>query len=184
MSTTQVAGIASAFALVAYIPGALGAFIDDLSASLPGERRGKAHLTLLPPRPLMLAPQAASDLLSAALSNLGPFEVELTEIARFPVTDVLYVALGEGGDEAHHTHAELNRGVFFYEEPFDYRPHITLMVPRKDTDVARSYRAAVERWAQFEASRRFLVDRLDFLRQDSGGAWENLWQIDLAGGGR
>jgi 2'-5' RNA ligase len=182
MSSTQLAGVASAFALVAYIPGALGAFIDELSASLPGESRGKAHLTLLPPRPIGLAVQKVVDSLTPALENLRPFEVELTGIARFPVTDVLYVALGEGGEQAYRVHAELNRGVFFYEEPFEYRPHVTLMVPRKATDVARSHRAAAERWAQFDTSKRFVVDRLDFLRQDSAGAWENLRQIRLAEG--
>jgi 2'-5' RNA ligase len=179
MSTTQLAGVASAFALVAYIPGVLGSFIDELSASLPGESRGRAHLTLLPPRPLALAPQNAVDLLTAAIANLRPFEVELTEIARFPVTDVLYVALGDGGEQVFRAHAELNRGVFFYEEPFEYRPHVTLMVPKKDTDVIRSHHDAAARWAQFDMSRRFVVDRLDFLRQDSAGEWENLQQIGL-----
>jgi 2'-5' RNA ligase len=182
MSTTQLAGIASAFALVAYIPGALGAFIDELSASLPGERRGKSHLTLMPPRPLTLAPQTAGDLLSVALSNLGPFEVELTQVLRFPVTDVLYIGLSEGNEQAHRAHDILNQGIFFHQEPFEYRPHITLMVPRDNADVAQSQQAAEEQWAQLKESRRFLVDRLNLLRQDAGGGWENLRQIPLAGG--
>jgi 2'-5' RNA ligase len=182
MSTTQLAGVASAFALVAYIPGALGAFIDDLSASLPGESRGRSHLTLLPPRPLTVAPHAAGELLSAALSNFPPFEVGLTEISRFPVTDVLYIALGEGVDEARRAHVTLNRGPFAYQEPFEYRPHVTLMVPREKTDVDTLQRAATTRWTGFKSSKRFLVDRLDFLGQGPGGAWEKLRQIRLAGG--
>lgn len=182
MSTTQLAGLASAFALVAYIPGALGAFIDDLSASLPGASRGKSHLTLLPPRPLAVAPQAAGDLLSAALSNFPPFEVGLTEISRFPVTEVLYIALGEGGDEAHRAHATLNQGAFAYQEPFEYRPHVTLMVPQEKTNADTLQRAAARRWAGFKASKRFLVDRLDFLGQEPGGAWEKLRQIRLGRG--
>jgi len=180
MSTTQLAGIASAFALVAYIPGALGAFIDNLSASLPGERRGRAHLTLLPPRPLSVAPQMAGELLSAALSAFSPFEVELTEIARFPLTDVLYIAVGNGGDQAHRAHAALNRGAFYYPEPFEYRPHVTLMVPQEKTDAGALQKAATAEWMQFNASKRFLVDRLDFLRQHPSGAWEKLREIHLA----
>lgn len=182
MSTTQLAGVASAFALVAYIPGALGAFIDDLSASLPGESRGRSHLTLLPPRPVTVAPRAAGELLSAALSSFRPFEVGLTEISRFPVTDVLYIALGEGGDEAHRAHATLNKGAFAYEEPFEYRPHVTLMVPREKSDVDTLQRAAARRWGGFKASKRFLVDQLDFLGQGPGGAWEKLRQIRLTQG--
>jgi 2'-5' RNA ligase len=179
MSISQLAGVASAFALVAYINGKLGTFIDELSAWLPGESRAKAHLTLLPPRPLALGTEQAIDLMSAALASLQPFEVELTGIARFPVTDVLYVALGLGHDKAHQAHDELNRGIFFYQEPFEYRPHVTLMVPRKDTDVGRAHRGAAERWAQANMSKRFVVDRLDFLQQDSAGQWENLQQIRL-----
>lgn len=175
-----MAGVASAFALVAYIPGLLGAFIDELSAWLPGERRGKAHLTLLPPRRLTLASPDAVDLLSTAAVNLKPFPVELTTIERFPVTDVLYIALGQGSDEAYRAHAELNRGVFSFEEPFEYRPHVTLMVPKKNTDVGRSHREATARWVRFASTRRFVVERLNLLRQDSEGEWENLRQIQLA----
>lgn len=180
MSSTQLAGVASAFALVAYIPGVLGAFIDELSAWLPGESRGKAHLTLLPPRPLALAAQRTADLLSDAVANLRPFKVELTKIERFPVTDVLYVALGDGSDEAYRAHAELNRGAFFFDEPFEYRPHVTLMVPKKATDVSRSHREAAARWEKFASTREFVVERLDLLRQDSEGEWANLLQIQLA----
>jgi 2'-5' RNA ligase len=158
----------------------LGAFIDELSAWLPGESRGKAHLTLLPPRPVALATETTADLLSGALAHLRPFKVELTKIERFPVTDVLYIALGEGSDEAYRAHAELNRGVFFFEEPFEYRPHVTLMVPKKDTDVGRSHREAAARWGEFPSTRQFMVERLDLLRQDSEGEWENLRQIQLA----
>jgi 2'-5' RNA ligase len=183
MSSTQLAGVASAFALVAYIPGVLGAFIDELSAWLPGESRGKAHLTLLPPRPLTLAAQMTADLLSDAVACLRPFKVELTAIERFRVTDVLYIALGRGADETYRAHAELNRGVFFFDEPFEYRPHVTLMVPKKYTDVGRAHREAKERWVEFRGAREFMVERLDLLRQDSDGEWENLRQIELAENG-
>lgn len=181
MSTTQVAGIASVFALVAYIPGALGSAIDELSLSLSSARRGKAHLTLLPPRPLILSPQTAAGLLSNVLISLAPFEVELTEIARFPVTEVLYIDLGRGAEEAHRAHETLNQGLFFYEEPFEYRPHVTLTPAGEQADALRLEQRAIEQWAQVTTSKRFVVQRLDLLRQDRTGGWQSLERIQLSG---
>jgi 2'-5' RNA ligase len=94
---------------------------------------------------------------------------------------VLYIALGEGNQQAHEAHAALNRGLLRYDEPFEYRPHITLMVPHNGVDVTRVHKEAAEQWAQFRETKKFRVDRLDFLRQHPSGVWENMRQIDLAG---
>jgi hypothetical protein len=56
---------------------------------------------------------------------------------------------------------------------------VTLMVTKKYTDVGRAHREAKERWVGFRGPREFMVERLDLLRQDSEGEWENLRQIEL-----
>ena len=40
------------FALVAYIPEPLGAFLQSMRHDLPGQENPQAHITVLPPRPL------------------------------------------------------------------------------------------------------------------------------------
>jgi 2'-5' RNA ligase len=180
MSTIRLTGGAASLALVAYIPGALGAFIDSLSDSLPGERRGRAHLTLLPPRPLTVSPYKASKLISGALADIPPFEVELTKIVRFPSTNVIYIALGAGFHEAYRAHNALNQGPFHYPEPFDYHPHITISVPEEGANPDSLERLAAEAWAGFNGARRFTVDALDFLQQCGTDEWEKLCQIELS----
>jgi 2'-5' RNA ligase len=114
------------------------------------------------------------------LAAFTAFDVELTEITRFPVTDVLYIALGRGHEDAYRAHSALNRGIFAYQEPFEYRPHVTLMVPRAGADIDGSQQASARKWAEFKGSKRFPVDRLDFLRQDAAGGWERVREIYLA----
>lgn len=169
-------------ALVAYIPGALGTFIDALSDSLPGGRRVRSHLTLLPPRPLRVPPHQASKLISCALADMPAFEVELTNVVRFPLTGVLYIALGTGFHEASGAHKVLNQGAFYYPERFEYHPHITLAVPQDGVDVDSLEHSAAETWARFDGSRSFSVNVLDLLQQSTSDEWEKLSQIGLPSG--
>jgi hypothetical protein len=54
------------------------------------------------------------------------------------------------------------------------------MVPRAAADIDGSQQASARKWAEFKGSKRFLVDRLDFLRQDAAGGWERVRDIYLA----
>jgi 2'-5' RNA ligase len=179
MWTTQMAGAASVFALVAYIPGSLGEFLDALRESFPGHRGGRAHLTFLPPRPLHITQEVAAPLLSKALSNFQPFEVELTDVLRFPITDVLYIGIGEGSMQAHRLHEILNQGSFAADEAFEYRPHITLALPPAGADVETWQRRATDCWHRYPNAKRFPVNQLDFLQQLPDGTWEKRWQTVL-----
>jgi 2'-5' RNA ligase len=174
-----MAGAASVFALVAYVPGPLGEFLDRLRESFPGYRGGKAHLTFLPPRPLRLSLETAAPLLSKALEKFPAFEVELTDILRFPITDVLYIGVGEGSIQAHRLHKILNQGSLAYEEAFEYRPHITLALPPVGADIKAWQRKAADCWDRYANSRRFPVNQLDFLQQLPDGTWEKRWRTVL-----
>ena len=55
-----------------------------------------------------------------------PFDVELTEIGIFPVTNVVYVEVGEGAAELERMHRAMNTGPLGFKEPFPYHPHVTL----------------------------------------------------------
>src|SRR5579864_6084610 len=79
------------FALVIYIPDALGRFLDDLRRELVPHYNPHAHVSVLPPRPLGVDWQAASEEARALVEAWPPFDVELTELQVFPVTDVIYL---------------------------------------------------------------------------------------------
>src|SRR5579872_6687050 len=84
------------FALVVYIPGPLGSFLDDLRRELVPHYNPHAHVSVLPPRPLAVDWPQASEQVRALARTWKPFDVELTRIGIFPVTNVIYIEIGEG----------------------------------------------------------------------------------------
>ena len=59
------------FALVIYIPGPLGKFLDDLRRELVPSYNPHAHVSVLPPRPLAVDWRLASDQARALYRPLG-----------------------------------------------------------------------------------------------------------------
>src|ERR1700761_5344236 len=96
------------FALVIYVPDPLGRFLDDLRRELVPHYNPHAHVSVLPPRPLAVDWRVASDQVRSLLETWTPFDIELAHIAIFPVTDVIYIEVGEGTAELERMHAAMN----------------------------------------------------------------------------
>src|SRR5438132_7016901 len=92
----------NSFALVSYLPEPLGSFLDHLRRELAPECRAKAHVTVLPPRPIFCPREDAWVELKHGLQDFAPFRLELAEVRIFPVTRVIYLSVGVG-------HRELER---------------------------------------------------------------------------
>ena len=166
------------FALVAYIPGRLGEFLDQLRRDLePNSLAPRAHLTLLPPRPLgaEVTAEAAQRYLAEALNEMPPLEVYLGAVEQFPVTNVVYVAVDGGFMQMRRTHGVLNSGPLCFAEPFHYHPHVTLAQGLDEPTSAAVYAAARERWAGYRGPRQFTVESFCFVQNTVGNRW-----IDLA----
>lgn len=171
------------FALVAYIPGRLGEFLDQLRCDLePNSQAPRAHLTLLPPRPLAanVTAKDAERFLSSALLDLPPLEVYLGGIEQFPVTNVVYVAVDGGFMQMRKTHGMLNTGPVCFAEPFHYHPHVTLAQGMDEATSAAVYRAAVQRWAEYRGPRQFTVDSYCFVQNTSANRWVDLAAYQLS----
>src|ERR1051325_4353892 len=95
------------FALVFYVPGALGEFLDDLRRELVPHYNPKAHVSVLPPRPLAGDWRTAGGLVGALAGESEAFSVELTTVEVFPVTDVIYLQVGRGSEELRHLHSAM-----------------------------------------------------------------------------
>jgi 2'-5' RNA ligase len=163
------------FALVAYIPDPLGAFLDRLRQELVPGYVSHAHVTVLPPRPLFVAPRSAASEIASRLPLIAPFEVEATEVEIFPRTSVIYLAVGVGRPELHRLHDALNDGALEFQEPFFYHPHITLAQELPADQVPEGCQRARRFWAGFPGSRRFTVEAITLVQN----AVDNDW-IDLA----
>lgn len=166
------------YAIVVYLHGPLGRFVNSLRCTLDPQHSTKTpHVTILPPRPLIISEEAALEEARAKLADWYPFEVEIVGVKSFlPANGVVYLELGWGGDPLRVLHDTLNQGHLGYREPYPYIPHITIA---QDLDEPRTREMIDRIWQEFhryDGPRRFVVENCTFVRQSPEGHW-----IDLAG---
>ena len=169
----------NAFALVSYIPHPLGQFLDDLRRELAPACVPHAHVTILPPRPISADPQTAAAYARGRLQDFAPFNVEATDINVFPVTDVVYLEIGEGAEKLRELHELLNGGPLRFEEPFRYHPHIALAQELVPEEVNPALERASRAWRAMAHPRRFLLDVSTFVRNASLDVWIDLEEFRL-----
>jgi len=174
-SSVPAGGGLNIFALVIYIPDPLGRFLDDLRRELVPYYNPHAHVSVLPPRPVAVDCRTASERVRTLLEGWTPFQVELTALGVFPVTEVLYLEVGAGAEELHRMHDAMIGDPLDFHEPFPYQPHVTLAqeVPHESVPALRDLAAA--RWSEYRGPRAFRAERAVLVRNTS----DNLW-IDLA----
>jgi len=169
------------FALVIYIPGSLGCFLDDLRRELVPHYNPHAHVSVLPPRPLAVSWQAASDEARALTEAWTPFEIELTGLQIFPVTEVIYLEVGAGASDLRRMHEAMNAGALEFQEPFPYHPHITLAQEVPHADVPAAHELACRRWSEYRGRRTFLVEHAVFVQNTVTDCWVDLAEYSLHG---
>ena len=101
----------NSFALVSYIPEPLAGFLDRLRQELVPNCFLRAHVTILPPRPILSSPEEAWEVIRGAAPEFLPFEVELAGVDVFPVSDVIYIQVSAGSVELQRMHAALKRSL-------------------------------------------------------------------------
>jgi hypothetical protein len=167
------------FALVIYIPGPLGCFLDDLRRELVPHYNPHAHVSVLPPRPLAVGWQTASDQARTLVEAWTPFEIELTGLQVFPVTDVIYLEVGGGAAELRRMHEAINAGSLAFKEPFPYHPHITLAQEVPSTNVEAMHELAERRWTEYRGRRSFAAERAFFVQNMKTDCWVDLAEYSL-----
>jgi 2'-5' RNA ligase len=171
------------YALVAYVEGPVGEFVENLRRELhPNLPRLAAHLTFLPPRPLHGTEAEALQILARICGSVEPFEVTLGDMESFvPTTFTVYIRVGHGASRLEELHAELNTETLAFTEEWPYVPHLT--VGTMPTEQAAEHALAVARryWRQFTGNRRILLDRLTFVREDAPNCWSDLAPVPFGG---
>jgi 2'-5' RNA ligase len=163
------------FALVIYLPEPLGRFLDDLRCELVPHDKPHAHVSVLPPRPLAVDWEVASEQVRSLTESWSPFEIELANIEVFPVTNVIYLELGAGAAELRQLHTAMNSRALAFHEPFSYHPHVTLAQELTSADVTSAHATACRRWQGYQGKRSFRAERAVFVQN----TLHNLW-VDLA----
>ena len=179
----------NSFALVSYLPGPLAELLDEIRHDFAPQSRAKAHVTILPPRPLIgFAGEtlglggivaAAMDELKVRLHEFPPFKVELGEIEVFKDTQVIYVSIQAGFAELERMHSALNTGHAAFQEPYPYHPHVTIAQELAPEDVHNAAQFARWRWSEFKHSRSAWIDHLTFVQNTLENCWTDLAMLNL-----
>jgi 2'-5' RNA ligase len=169
----------NSFALVSYIPEPLAGFLDRLRQELVPNCFLRAHVTILPPRPISSTPEAAWETVRTLAPRCAPFEVEMTQLEVFPVSDVIHIAIGRGRQEMERMHDAMNVDGLKYTEPYPYHPHITLAQDLKGDEVDELARVARARWAEYPLSKIFRVEEVFFVQNTRRKQWLDLGESAL-----
>lgn len=171
------------YALVAYVKSPVGEFVENLRRELhPALPHLAAHLTLLPPRPLRGTESAALQVLAAICGRVEPFEVILGDMESFvPTTPTVYIRVAHAASRLLELHDQLNIRELACSEEWPYIPHVTIVKMATEQAAEQALGIARERWRQYTGSRRILLDRLTFVREDAQNCWIDLAPVPLGG---
>jgi 2'-5' RNA ligase len=169
------------YALVAYLKSQAGEFVENLRRELhPDLPHLAAHLTILPPRPLHGTESAALQLLERICGEEESFEVTLGAVETFiPVTPTIFIRIDGCADHMSALHRRLNIGELRYQEEWPYIPHLTIAKMGSEQPAQSAFQIARQRWEEYGGSRRILLERLTFVREDSPNCWVDLAPIQL-----
>ncbi len=171
------------YALVAYVKSPIGDFVENLRRELhPDLPHFAAHLTLLPPRLLQGSEGEALQSLAKICGRAEPFEVTLGDMQTFvPTTPTVYIRVAYGAARMQELHDQLNQQSLAFTEEWPYIPHLTIAKMENQQAAEKALGTSRERWRQFSGSRRFLLDRLTFVREESPNCWVDLAPVTLGG---
>lgn len=169
------------YALVGYVRGPAGEFVESLRRELhPELPHLAAHLTILPPRPLQGSESSALQVLERVCREEEPFEIILDGMETFcPVTPTVYIRLEGAVERMCELHRRLNIEALAYREEWPYIPHLTIVKMSCEEPARKAFQIAQERWANYSGSRRVLVERLIFVREDAPNHWVDLAPVPL-----
>ena len=168
------------YALVAYVKNDAGEFVEGLRRELhPSLPHLAAHLTLLPPRPLRGSENEALELLESLCGEEEPFEVTLGAVDTFiPLTPTVFIRV-ESPTGMCELHRKLNRDVLEFKEEWPYIPHLTIVKMNAEQQALAACAIARQRWDAYTGSRRILLERLTFVREDGQNCWVDLAPVLL-----
>jgi 2'-5' RNA ligase len=169
------------YALVGYVKSPLEEFVENLRRELhPDLPHLAAHLTLLPPRLIQGTESSALQTLERVCGLAEPFEVTLGDVETFcPLTPTVYIRVASAAARMCELHQQLNTEALAFQEEWPYCPHLTIVKMAAEAPAREAFALASKRWAQYAGSRRILLERLSFVREDEQNCWVDLAPVQL-----
>lgn len=169
------------YALVAYVKSPAGEFVENLRRELhPDLPQMAAHLTILPPRALRGTETSALQVLERICGEEEPFEVSLGAVETFiPVTPTIFIRIEASAQRMSALHDKLNIEDLQFCEEWPYIPHLTIAKMGAGQSARAAFETAHQRWQEYSGSRRILLERLTFVREESQNCWVDLAPVLL-----
>src|SRR5579864_6441394 len=169
------------YALVAYLRSPAGEFVENLRRELhPDLPHMAAHLSILPPRTLRGSESAALQVLERICGAEEPFEVSLGSVETFiPVTPTVFIRIEAAAQRMSELHRKLNIDELQFCEEWPYIPHLTIAKMGAEQSAQAAYETARQRWQEYSGTRRILLERLTFVREESPNCWVDLAPVLL-----
>lgn len=168
------------FALIGFVPGPLGQYLNSVRQQLVPGCAFKSHVTLLPPRVLSASPDALSEGLRRKLLAVHSFEIGLGEVETFPASGVVFLGVKKGRSVLNQVHELLARDELAGEEVYPFHPHVTLAQDFPPTESDELVKFARSLWKSWKGERSFVLDHVSFVHGTDPGDWEIVTEYDLS----
>ena len=169
----------NSYAVVAYMNAGLGRFLGELRKEVTPGCPHRAHVTILPPRPLFVDSARVSDQCREIVSRFEAFSVTLGDVDLFESTQVVKIPVVEGVAELTALHDILNTGPFEHSENYEYIPHVTVAQELPSETVASCLELVRRRWAEYSSSDPVRIESLTLVQQRTDGLWHDLAELWL-----
>jgi 2'-5' RNA ligase len=105
----------------------------------------------------------------------------MPRIRVFEQTAVVFCEIGKGREELFDLHEAMNRGALYFDEPFDYHPHVTLAQGITQEMLPEVYERAVARWKESAPPSQVTIETVTFVQNTAGNVWMDLEECELRG---
>ena len=154
----------SSYAVVAYLEGDLGKFVDKFrSAVSPEQSHLRAHITALSPRKLQI--NDAEAIKAFKKKRFQPIDDRAGDVCTFrPLSPTIYLDLRNGQQAMWDLHRNLEAPPLLGKPDWPYVPHVTLAKLDEFKDVARVFQYARDRW-DYQSARELTISELVLVRR-------------------
>ncbi len=97
-----------------------------------------------------------------------------------PATPTVFIRVAKAAYRMRELHDLVNRGVWEFDEPWPYMPHLTIVKADTVDEALKVQQIARQRWSAYSGPRTVQIASLTFVKGD-GERWVNLAKVRLEG---
>ena len=96
-----------------------------------------------------------------------------------PITPTIFIRIDGAANHMSELHRKLNTSELKFREEWPYIPHLTIAKMGSEAAAKAAFEVAQQRWEEYAGSRRILLEKLTFVREDSANCWIDLAPVQL-----